>query len=118
MLRQNGQSPGNFRGCPWFQQSGSKYQEMKEHRDLFLFYIYSKGLSQPQKRGSLRLGDLGVFLYVYGQKLSWDEVTAETGALTAGAIKVLVHTSAVNQVLSPRCGNFPLIESHVAGWKT
>ena len=67
---------------------------------------------------SLGLGDLGVFLYVYGQKLSWDEVTAETGAPTAGAIKVLVHTSAVNQVLSPRCGNFPLIESHVAGWKT
>lgn len=84
---------------------------MRGHTDLFLSSTFTqRGYHGHKKGGSLRSGGLGVFLYVLGQKLSWDEVTAETGVLTTWAIKVLVYTSALNQVLSPRYGNFPFTE--------
>ena len=73
--------------------------------DLHLFLNLLKGISTVMKNGSLSLGDLGVFLYIYkekkqevpyGQDFSWEAVTSETGDLSKGAIRVLVCTCAGN----------------------
>ena len=70
MLRQNGQSPGNFRGCALFQQSGSKYQEMREHRDLFLVLHLLKGAITATKRGVTGIGRPGcLFICVWAEAL-------------------------------------------------
>ena len=70
VLRQNGQSPGNFRGCPWFQQSGSKYQEMREHRDLFLVLHLLKGAVTAIKKGVTETGRLEcLFICVWAEAL-------------------------------------------------
>ena len=70
MLRQNGQSPGNFRECPWFQQSGSKYQEMREHRDLFLVLHLLKGAVTAIKKVVTETGRLEcLFICVWAEAL-------------------------------------------------
>ena len=77
---------------------------MMNHTDSCLFLIVVERTSAVMRKGPPRLDTLGLFI--------WAEpllgvVPFKDGALTKGAIRVLVYGCAANYVSSPRCVNFP-----------
>lgn len=76
---------------PWFQQSGNKYQEIREPYRFISSPVFTQRDYPSHEKQVTEIRRLEcLFIYVYEQNLSWDTVTSETEVLIKRAIKVVV----------------------------
>lgn len=88
--------------------------------DLHLVLNLLKGISTVMKNGSLSLGDLGVFIYIYKEKKKKCHIymgRTSPGRQSLQGLETLVKARLESwfapvlgiMLLSPRCFNFPSI---------
>ena len=122
MLRKNGsESSENYRVCLGFNSWEVNIRKWEDHLGLHLVLNLLKGTSTVMKNGSLSLGELGFFLYIYKEKKQ--EVPyiymgrTSPGRQTLQRLETLVREQLESwfapvpgiMFLSPRCVNYPSI---------